>query len=115
MKFINNKVHGFLDYLTVTAFVAIPSSLGLEGIPAYLSYTLACVHFLMTALTKFEFGIVKVLPLKLHKWVELAVGPTLVVIPWVLGFAGDIEARAVFMAAGVVIILVGQFSQYKSP
>jgi hypothetical protein len=114
MKFINNKVHGFLDYITVVVFVAIPSIFRLEGIPEYLSYALAFVHLWMTALTNFEFGIVKVLPLKLHKWVELAVGPTLVVIPWVLGFAGDIKARAVFMAAGVVIILVGQLSQYKS-
>ena len=72
------------------------------------------VHFCMTALTNFEFGIVKVLPLKLHKYIELAVGPTLVVIPWVLGFAGDIRGRAVFMIAGFVIILVGQLSQYKS-
>jgi hypothetical protein len=57
---------------------------------------------------------VKVLPLKLHKWVELAVGPILVVIPWVFGFAGDIRSRTVFMIAGFVIILVGQLSQYKS-
>lgn len=55
----------------------------------------------MTVLTNFEFGIVKVLRLKLHKWKELAVGPTLVVIPWVLGFVGDIRGRAVFIIAGV--------------
>src|ERR1700722_9468633 len=103
MKFIDNKLHGILDYITVGAFAAIPAVLGLEGTPAYLSYTLAFVHFVMTALTNFEYGIVKFLSLKLHKWVELAVGPTLVVIPWVLGFSGDIRARAVFMIAGVVI------------
>jgi hypothetical protein len=68
----------------------------------------------MTALTNFELGIVKVLHLKLHKWIELAVGPILVVIPWVLGFAGDIRGRAIFMTAGFVIVLVGQLSQYKS-
>ena len=114
MKFIDNKTHGFLDYITVIVFAAIPKVLGLEGIPEYLSYTLAGVHFLMTILTNFELGIVKIIPLKVHAWVEMAVGPALVVIPWVLGFSGDMKARIFFMAAGIVIILVGRLSQYKA-
>jgi len=114
MKFIDNKIHGFLDYITVIAFAAIPTVLGLEGIPAYLSYTLAGVHFLMTILTNFELGIVKIIPLKVHAWVETAVGPVLIVIPWVLGFSGDMKASITFIAAGIVIILVGRLSQYKT-
>jgi hypothetical protein len=114
MKLINNKVHGVLDYVTVVAFASIPSIFGLTGVPAYLSYTLAVVHLLMTLLTSFEFGAVRIIPLKVHKIVEMIVGPVLLVISWVLGFSDDIKARTVFIVAGVVIILVGQFSQYKS-
>jgi hypothetical protein len=115
MKIINNKAHGVLDYVTVIAFALIPTVFGLAGVPAYLSYALAVVHFLMTIMTNFEFGLVKAIPLKLHKWVEMAVGPVLLVISWVLGFSDDIKARSIFMAAGVVIILVGQLSEYKNP
>jgi hypothetical protein len=113
MKIICNKSHGVLDYVTVAAFALIPTVFGLVGVPAYLSYILAGVHFLMTILTKFQFGIVKVLPLKFHKWVEMAVGPILLVISWVLGFSDDVKARTVFMVAGLVIILVGFLSQYN--
>jgi hypothetical protein len=113
MKFIDNKLHGVLDYVTVIAFALIPTVFGLTGIPAYLSYVLAVVHFLMTVFTRFEFGIVKALPLKFHKLVETAVGPILVVIPWILGFSDDVTARFVYIAMGVVIILVGVFSKYR--
>ncbi len=112
MKFINNKVHGILDFVTVVAFALIPTIFGLVGTPAYLSYVLAVVHLIMTLLTQFEFGLVKYLPLKFHKIVELIVGPLLLVIAWPLGFANDIQARTIFMVAGVVIILVGLFSNY---
>jgi hypothetical protein len=115
MKILCNKTHGILDYVTVIAFALIPTVFGLTGIPMALSYTLAIVHFLMTALTRFEFGMIKVLPLKFHKWVEMIVGPVLLVISWVLGFSDDVKARTVFMVAGVVIILVGLFSQYNEP
>ena len=114
MKVINNKMHGVLDYVTVLCFFASPSIFGLAGIPAYLSYALAVVHLLMTVLTNFEFGVAKIIPLKLHKYVEMVVGPVLLVISWVLGFSDDVKARSIFMVAGVVIILVGLLSQYKS-
>jgi hypothetical protein len=114
MKIICNKSHGVLDYVTVAAFALIPTVFGLVGVPAYLSYALAVVHLLMTVLTKFQFGIVKVLPLKFHKWVEAVVGPVLIVISWVLGFSDDVKARTIFMVAGAVIILVGLLSQYHT-
>jgi hypothetical protein len=115
MKILSNKIHGVLDYVTVIAFALIPTIFGLSGMPAYLSYALAVVHFLMTVLTKFEFGFAKIIPLQLHKWVEIVVGPVLLVISWVLGFSDDVKARTIFMVAGVVIILVGLLSRYSSP
>jgi hypothetical protein len=113
MKFINNKMHGVLDFVTVIAFALIPTIFGLAGIPAYLSYALAVIHLLMTLITNFEFGVLKAIPLKFHKFVEMAVGPVLIVIPWILGFSNDMKSRWVFIALGIVIILVGQFSEYK--
>jgi hypothetical protein len=115
MKFLDNKAHGALDYITVVSFALIPSIFGLTGIPACLSYALAAIHLLMTALTDFDLGIVKKIPVKFHKLVEMAVGPILIVAPWLLGFSEDAKARVIFIVAGLVILLVGQVSRYRQP
>lgn len=112
MKIISLKAHGILDFVTVAAFAIIPTVVGLSGIPAILCYVLSAVHFLMTILTDFPFGLIRVLPVRIHKFVESVVGPTLLVMPWLLGFSGDPAARYVFIAAGLVVILVGLLSDY---
>jgi hypothetical protein len=112
MKVITLKIHGILDYVTVVAFLSIPSLFALSGTPAYLSYILASVHLLMTLLTDFQFGILKIIPMRLHKLVEAIVGPALIALPWILGFSGDVTARYVFIGAGVVILAVGTMTDY---
>lgn len=111
-KVLDNKIHGFLDYLTVLAFAAIPTFFGLKGLPANLSYLLAIIHFLMTILTNFEVGLFKVLPLRIHKFVEVLVGPGLMVSPWVFGFSHYTTARHVYIGAGIAINLISWISRY---
>ena len=41
MKPITPTIHGYLDYLTVVAFSGAPKLLGLDGLPASLSWTLS--------------------------------------------------------------------------
>jgi hypothetical protein len=114
LKIISVKVHGLLDYATVAIFALIPSVFGLSGIPAYLSYALSGIHLLMTVLTDFPLGIVKVIPVKIHKFVETAVGPLLIGAPWILGFADNFTARWVYILVGAVIIAVGLLTDYYS-
>lgn len=111
MKIISDSTHGILDYVTVVLFALAPSLLGLAGTAALISYALAVIHLTMTLLTDMPLGVIKVIPLKLHALVELAVGPVLVVGALVLPslFAGG---QAFFVAAGVVIFLVWLLSNY---
>jgi hypothetical protein len=113
LKIISIKVHGILDYFTVLAFALIPCIFGLTGVPAYLSYTLSGVHFLMSVLTRFPLGLVKIIPVKLHRIVETIVGPALIISPWGLGFAEELTARYVFIGAGVIISIVGLLTHYS--
>jgi len=114
MKIIPLKFHEILDYVTVIAFLLIPSLFALSGTPAYLSYILASVHLLMTLLTNFQFGIWKVIPLQIHKIVERIVGPVLIAVPWIFRFSGDLTARYVFIGAGIVILIVGAMTNYNN-
>ncbi len=74
MKIISDTTHGILDYVTVVLFALAPSVLGLTGTAALISYALAAIHLTMTVLTDMPLGVIKIIPIKLHAFVELAVG-----------------------------------------
>lgn len=113
MKIINAKVHGYLDYLVVGLFIAGPLALGFKGTPAYLSFALAGVHMLVTLLTDMPLGVAKVIPMKVHGWIELVVAPVLVACPWVFGFGAETTTMTFFSAFGGVVFVAWLLTDYN--
>ncbi len=113
MKVISPRIHGYLDFLTVILFLLAPTLFGLNQVPALLAYSLAAIHLLVTLTSNFPFGIVKIIPFPVHGWIERVVGPTLIAVPFILGFAEDEIARNFYIAAGVVIVIVGILTDYQ--
>lgn len=114
MKIITPKLHGYLDFLTVAIFLMAPSLLGLSGLPATIAYGLAVIHLAVTLITDFEYGVVKILPFKVHGLIERIVGPLLVALPFVLGFTGQGAAVYFYVVIGAVIIAVGLVTDYDA-
>ena len=112
MKPISPTVHGAIDYLAVVIFAVAPAAIGLTGWPAALSYALAGIHLLMTLLTDFPAGVIKVIPIVLHQWVERIVGPLLIILAFVA--MNETYARAFFVAMGVIIFAVERLTAYRS-
>ena len=112
MKPISPTVHGAIDYLAVVIFAVAPAAIGLTGWPAALSYALAGIHLLMTLLTDFPTGVIKVIPIVLHQWVERIVGPLLVILAFVL--MTETHARAFSVAMGIIIFAVERLTTYRS-
>jgi hypothetical protein len=110
MRVIQPAVHRVLDFVTVGAFAAAPSILGLSGVPALVSYVLAAVHLVLTLLTRFSSARNQPLALNVHGAVEMLVGPVLLVVPFALGWEG--LARTFYLAAGAVIVAVWALSEY---
>jgi hypothetical protein len=113
MNTITPRVHGYLDYVTVVVFLLAPTLIGLTGIPAMLAYALAGIHLLMTLVTDFRLGVVKLIPFTIHGWIERVVGPLLVLVSFIPGFAIDTAAQVFYFGIGVVIILVGLLTDYQ--
>jgi len=111
MKILNSTVHGILDYVVVIAFALAPTIFGLEGTAATISYILAVVHLILTVLTAFPPGLIKVIPAVFHGWIELVVAICLILLPFVAGFTGT--ARNFYVAAGVIIFVVWLITNYK--
>jgi len=114
MKPITPSMHGYLDYLTVVVFLAAPKLLGLEGLPALLSWTLAAVHLALTLITDFPLGWRPWLPFWIHGWVERIVGPALVLIAFLPNFSSSSLAFGFYLFIGLVIVAVGWLTDYSS-
>jgi hypothetical protein len=110
MRVFQPAIHRVLDFVTVIAFAAAPSVLGMSGVPAYVSYGLACIHLVLTLLTRFAPAGAAPIPFKIHGVIEMLVGPVLLVAPFVLGWDGI--ARTFYLAAGAVIVAVWALSAY---
>ncbi len=111
MKIISPTNHGYIDYVTVALFLAAPTVIGLTGIAGVIAYALAGIHLTMTLVTDFPLGIAKLIPFSVHGWVERAVGPALVLLPFLRSF--QTPAREFYIVIGIVIILVGVFTDYE--
>lgn len=110
-KLLTPRTHGILDYVTVVLFALAPSVLGLEGLPATMSYALAAIHLVMTLVTAFPLGVASVVPFPLHGMVELAVAVMLLALGLFL-FEGT--ARVFYLVMGVVIALVWATTDYQT-
>lgn len=109
---ITPLVHAYLDYFTVAVFLLAPSLLGLSGLAGMLAYALALIHLAMTLVTDFPLSAAKLIPFRIHGWVEKAVGPALLLAPFVLGFEGI--SRLFYCVIGATIIVVGLSTDYEA-
>lgn len=114
MRVLRPTIHGILDYAVVIAFALAPALLGLSGLPATVSYLLAGIHLLLTLVTAFPLGAVKLVPLPLHGVIELVVSIVLVALPWILRFTQDTLARDFYVGAGALIFLVWLITDYTA-
>lgn len=91
LRFVNRKVHAFLDYPVAVSLMAMPFALGLgeaNPVAKWLSVATGFAALVLTLLTDHETGVVKVLPYWFHVAVDRLVGVTFVAAPLVLGFTG---------------------------
>ncbi len=113
MKILNTLIHGVLDYATVIAFASAPTVFGFSGAAANLAYLLAGVHLAMTVLTDMPLGLVKIVPMRVHAFVEMLVGPTLIAAA-LLAPSMVKGAQGFFVASGLAICAVWVLSDYVS-
>jgi hypothetical protein len=65
----------------------------------------------ITLITAFPSGALKLLPLPAHSSVEFWMGMSLLVCPWVFGFADDPMALNVFLVSGFALLVLRLFSK----
>ena len=114
MKVLSPRVHGYLDYAVVALFLLAPTLFEFRGLPATLCYILALAHAGLTLLTAFPLGIAKIIPFPVHGAIEAVVAVLSLASPWVFGFPAIEAARNFFLAAGALVGVVWNVTDYKA-
>src|SRR4051812_35655599 len=85
MKIIKTKLHGLFDYVIVF-FPILPfvSGFHARGEDTWILALMAAVILGYSLITDYEFGIFKLLPMKLHLFLDILAGLVLVIMPLVL-------------------------------
>lgn len=114
MKFLNPRIHGYIDYVAVAMLALGPTIFGFAGIAAVLCYVLAVAQLGMSLMTAYPLGVAKVIPFTVHGGIEVAVTILLVSSPWLFGFADHVTPRNFFLVSAVALGLVYVVTNYKA-
>lgn len=111
---LNSKIHGAIDYLVVVFLFLSPTLFGLPEVTTLFTYALGVIHLILTVTTKFEFGLVKLIPFKIHGIIELIVSLALVGVAFYLGsLEGDL-ARNFYLGFAVAVFATWLLTDYES-
>lgn len=85
MKIINTRLHGIFDYLTAVAlFMPWFSNFYTGGGDTRIFAALAGLTLLISLLTDYEFGLIKLIPMQLHLVFDVLSALFLITMPWTL-------------------------------
>lgn len=89
MKPISRAVHGFMDYMMGILLIAGPYLFELhrKNADSYIFFALGGATLLYSALTSYELGLVKLIPMRIHLVLDMLSGMLLAASPWLFGFA----------------------------
>ena len=89
MRVIPTNVHGAIDYVTAPALVAAPDVLRLDGgrASAAAPRVAGATAALYSALTDYELGLRRVIPMRAHVALDGVSGALVAIAPWVFGSA----------------------------
>src|SRR5258708_39953092 len=91
MKIINSSLHAILDYIGVLLLVCAPLIFGFSQVISLFNFSLGGIHLILTVLTDFRGGLVKIIPFRIHGVVELSVSFALFLFTLFFPFQFDAE------------------------
>jgi hypothetical protein len=111
MRFIPTRIHGVLDYVVGIILILASSLLGFRrgGAETWVPVTLGVAALVYSLLTRYELGLIKVIPMPVHLTLDVLSGVVLVISPWLFGFAHLVWAPHLIL--GLFEIAAGLMTQ----
>ena len=110
---LSRQQHGFTDYSYVPLVAIAPYALGFANVtPAkWLCIILPLLILGGSLITRAEWGLLRIMPLKLHLLLDVMVGLVALSSPWLFGFPDQPVARNTFVVIGIFGICAGLFTR----
>lgn len=105
--------HGILDYALGILLLAGPSVIGFAGVQAKWSYIFGSVLLVMAILTRYPLGIVKIVGLGIHGFVELLLTISLIAAPWYGSFSRGVLSRNFYVMLGLLMLVLWFLTDFR--
>lgn len=108
MRFISTKIHGILDYLIGLLLVSGPwlFNYNYGGAETWISVAIGILIILYSALTDYELGIIRLIPMKARIIMDAMVGFFLAISPWLFGFSQIVYIPHVVIGMGGLTMIM---------
>jgi len=108
-KPIPRPVHAVVDYSYAALFSAAPELIGFadEETAARLSRVVSSGVFVTSLFTRYELGLIPVVPFRAHLAADVGVGLLTASAPFLFGFSRNKRARNFFIGLGAFSIMAG--------
>jgi hypothetical protein len=114
MKIIPRKMHGLLDYVVGVVLIAAPWLFGFadDGPATYIPVALGAGALVYSILTNYEFGVVRLIPFRVHLLLDVLSGAFLAISPWLFGFSNKVYLP--HLVFGLIEIAAGIMTRESS-
>lgn len=111
---ISTYMHGVMDYVIGLALLVAPILFRFSGTPATVARTVGVIILLQAVMTRFELGLVKIIPMRVHLMMDYVIGAILAASPWLFGFS-DAPLNAWLPHLVVGLLIIGQAAITATP
>ncbi len=115
LKLVPAKIHGVADYASGLALILVALLVGGSDEAVATGVVLGAVLLVVSVLTDYPLGIVRVVPFKVHSAGDYLGAVALIAAPFVLGFNDtDGGLTAFYIAVGVALIAISLVTDYEN-
>ncbi|UOQ53448.1 SPW repeat domain-containing protein [Hymenobacter cellulosivorans] len=114
MKILSPSAHGIIDVCFITFVALAPVMFDLEPAIDTACFVLAGGYLLVTLLTDFRLGLLRLIPFPVHGWLDLLTGVALAAAPFLFHFEANSDERNLFLGLGIFSIIVWLITDWKA-
>jgi hypothetical protein len=114
VRFIPAWLHAIADYAVALSLIVVALVAGGPGKAVAAGVVIGAVVLVVSMLTRYPLGIIKVLPFKVHSAGDYLAAALLVASPFALGFSHSARGLTIFyIGAGAAVLLVSLVTNYQ--
>jgi hypothetical protein len=114
VRFLPAWFHAIADYAVAALLIIVPLIVGGSHLAVYTGVVVGIVVAVVSALTRYPLGLVKVLPFTLHSAGDYLAAALLIIAPFALAYTATDGGLSIFYGcAGAAVLGVSLLTNYQ--